>query len=43
MSPVEVKYEGTEYVGYFFSKPITKGKSLEKVVKKLYNYIKSQS
>jgi hypothetical protein len=42
MNPIEIKMEGTEYVGYFFSKPITRSKSLEKALKKLHAYVKSQ-
>ena len=43
MNPVEIKFENTEYVAYYFGKQVSKGKSLEKVVKKLHAYIKGQS
>ena len=42
MNPVEVKMVGNEYVGYFFEKEITRGKSVRKVVEKLAKYIKGQ-
>jgi len=43
MSPIEIKFNGTEYEGFHFGKLISKAKSLEKVLKKLYNYVKGQS
>ena len=43
VQPVEVRFEGTEYVGYYFGKKITKANSLERVMHKLYKYVKGQS
>ena len=41
--PVKVQMEGVEYVGYYHGKVITRGRSVETVVKKLHKYIKGQS
>ena len=43
MQPVEIRLEGTDYVGYYFGKRITKARSLEKVLVKLAKFIKGQS
>ena len=40
---IVVKLVGVEYHGFYFDKLISKGKSAEKVLKKLHAYVKSQS
>jgi len=40
--PVEIKIEGTEYVGYVWGKQVTRGKNLTKVADKVAKYIKGQ-
>ena len=42
MNPIEVKLVGVEYVAYYFGKQISKARSLEKVLKKLHSFVKSQ-
>ena len=38
----DIKMIGTEYVAFYYEKEISRGKSLEKVAKKLHHYIKGQ-
>jgi len=42
VQPIEIKMQGTEYVGYYFGREITRQKSLVKALYKLHKYVKGQ-